>query len=172
MKVIIIILYTFATFSASKKAVPNELWNALIKINQKQLPIYSNYDKTKVSYYIKNDTLKEDYFELKVVKRHGDMFKIKFASARNENYIREGWIELKYVGVYLRPHGSSIIYPVYQQPTEKSKHHTVVNTSSELIDVTDVCGDWLKIRMKIKSRYEIGWMHRKYLCANPYSTCD
>ncbi|MHB1922988.1 MAG: hypothetical protein ACYCOO_12225 [Chitinophagaceae bacterium] len=174
MKLILIIPLLFLSYfhTKNKENQNSWPWNALLKVNQTKIPIYNNFNKDRVLYYIMNDTIKEEYFLINLIKKKKNFFQVKTASSFTEDKIREGWIQVKYIGIYLRPRGSSDIYPIYDEPNEKSKYHNVINKSNELIDVIDVCGDWLKIKMKINNIIETGWMSSKFLCSNPYSTCN
>lgn len=146
-------------------------WNALIKINQKKIPIYSNFDKTKVLCYIMNDTVKEDYLELRIIEKRKDMFKVKFASVRTEKKVRGGWIDLKYVGTYLRSRLPRDEYPIYDVPDKNTAYIKVINKSNEMVNVIDISGTWVRVKMTIKGKVIIGWVPKEYLCPDPYASC-
>ena len=104
-----------------------------------------------------------------------DFFKVKTASAFNEEKTSEGWIAIKNVGVYLRPRNEEEIIPIYDNPIKNSVYKNINGRKPEffnLINIIDIKEKWLKIKYIENKSIKEGWLNYENQCSNPYSTCN
>jgi len=173
MKTLLIIVSLF--FSCQNQKSTEILWNALLIPNQKEIPIYTSYKDSVIKYYIKNDTLKEEFILIKILEKKKDFFKVKTASAFNEEKTSEGWIAIKNVGVYLRPRNEEEIIPIYDNPIKTSAYKNINGRKPEffnLINIIDIKERWFKIKYIENKNIKEGWLNYENQCSNPYSTCN
>lgn len=145
-------------------------WNALLSVDQIQIPIFENSQKKEVKYYILNDTIKEEYFLVQIIYKKGDLVKVKTASALQEDKISEGWTELKYLGIYTNPKNKEGSINLYTKPNEKSDSLKLITNS--ILYILDIKDEWYKVSLESGGVQKSGWIRKKDQCANPYSTCN
>lgn len=171
-----IVALCFIGCSAQKGNKPRVWIDALLIPNQIEVPVYCNANRSRITYYIKNDTVSENYYELSLGEIKNDMFKVKTVPSLPINGEFEkpktGWIERKNVGIYLRAQDTVGIYPIYDSPDRKLVYHEIINRSNKLVNILDFCKGWIKVMMIIKGKKEEGWIPEEYFCANAYTTCN
>lgn len=145
-------------------------WNALICIDQVQIPVYNKAKKDVVSYFIMNDTIKEEYFLIQILSKNRNLVKVKTASAFEESKISEGWMELKYLGIYTNSKNKEGSVPLYLKPDIQSDNTKLI--TNKIVKILDIKDDWYKVVSFSKHSKFIGWIKKKDQCANPYSTCN
>lgn len=173
MKSIIIFLFVFASSCNAQESNQNGwIWNTLLILNQENIPVYENSNNTKIKYHIMNDTLNEEYYLLSISKKENGFFKVKTASAFTEDEISEGWIEPKFVGIFLRARNEIGTVPIYESPNDKAEHSNINSNLYNLVNVIEIKDGWLKIQYKENDSVRIGWLKHENQCSNPYSTCN
>lgn len=154
---------TLLNAQSSKKGSPAEV---LIYKNQKKINVYSSYNKNKIVNYLINDTIKEDYFVIEILKSKNNRYQINATSIIHSGI--KGWIDLKNIGINTRQRDFKL--HLYEQPNYNAKY-IVVNeeVDNRIVRVTAISTDWLKITWIDNKDY---WLPPKYQCCNPYTTCN
>jgi len=89
----------------------------LIFNDAKRIKVYHDLNKNKFK-YISNDTAKENYFTIQVIKRKGNYFKIRATSLTTKGL--QGWISNENIGIYTRPKNFSIALYIIQRSNRET----------------------------------------------------
>lgn len=145
-------------------------WNALLNVSGSNVPIYKDESGKKIAYTIKNDTIKEIYFQLKIVDKKNNFFKVETVSTALDAKIRVGWIRVKYVGTYFS-NGVYRKYQMYNEPNRKSISRIISYQGSGMVSVLGISGTWVKVSFLVKGIIFSGWIPSKMLCPDPFGSC-
>lgn len=172
MKYILSILLLHSCFSFQKQNIieSDNSWNALIFLNQIEIPIYKEQNKKEILMFIKNDTINEDYYLIEVIKCHNNLAKIKAASGIREKEIIEGWMNVKDLGIYTRPRNEKGIVPIYQNSNANSLKSELI--TNEILNIIEIKDKWFKVAYFENDKWKSGWLSPENQCPNPYSTCN
>jgi hypothetical protein len=136
----------------------------LIFNDQQKISVYDSFKGNNIINYLKNDTIKEDYFVIEVLKSKNNRYQIEGTSILNKGII--GWIDLQNIGINTRSRDHKLL--LYNEPNY-SANHIVTNENDRLVRVTSISSNWLKIIWIDKNEY---WLPAEYQCPNPYTTCN
>lgn len=136
---------------------------------QQEIPIYNEYTHQNVTAYVLNDTITEDYFIGVIYKiKKGYAYIIGSYTSDKNDYIK-GWIEIKHVGTNII---SDDQIPLYCYPTICSKKIYLKTPEWYPMEILKCHGSWLYVKYVDKYQCVSGWLHKKYQCSNPYTTCN
>lgn len=113
-----------------------------------------------------NDTIKEDYVGVNILKMKGKRAQVEIEYSLSKN-VAKGWIEKKFLGTY--PVSTSLLL-LYDSPRKDAS----VSDSIE----NAYWGDFLPIKkhkkgwLYIEHKKHQGWMSPSDQCDNPYSSCN
>lgn len=135
-----------------------------------RVPIYDKPKGKKVD-YIMNDTLKEDYFTV-IIKQQSDSFFFVSASTVQDTLERQGWIEMRHLGIYPNNYSEPVI--LYSLPNRSSKiKSTIIKPEYYPFGILNCKGKWLYVRyLDADKKLKEGWLEPGMQCANPYTTCN
>jgi len=85
------------------------------------------------------------------------------------NEAGECWMHGSVLGIDTRNYGGEVI-PVFAYPNPETEHITSISQETYGLQVTDICGEWIKIQSKDKKID--GWVESRWLCGNPLTTCS
>ena len=129
---------------------------------KKRLSIYSN-----PNIYLKE--LKADVetgWMVEVKQKKDNYFQIDIKDLKLYNV----WIHLGDIGIVVQNY-DSIAIPVYLAPNTNSIVSKYIFKSCVGL-IYDVTGDFFLLQIIQDNQYTFGWIERKYLCSNPYTTCS
>ncbi len=120
---------------------------------------------------IMNDTIKEDYLSICIKQIQNDYADIA-AVYTFDSIDKEGWIQLKYLGINPANYSSKLFLHLY--PNEDS---TIVDSITypqwgDLYSILKCKDDWFYIKTYNDGKWREGWMSPEDQCDNPYSTCN
>jgi len=164
---IIIYILTFVYSLVNAQTIKNTATVLFFKENVK-INVYNNFNKDKVVSCIYDDPVKENYYVLEVLDIKSNMLKISGSSILNNK--ADGWIESTNIGINTRSRDNKIL--LYEEPNYKAKHIVIHQVDGELVRVTSISSNWLKIILKCKNKSYNYWLPYEYQCWNPYTTCN
>jgi hypothetical protein len=142
--------------------------NIVLIPKQQSIVLYKRNNYNDTLDYIINDTISENYFV-------GTIYDMKneFSFVRG-SYVQDttefmGWIETKYLGIYLMM-GDKI--PLYSEPKPSSTKIFINNPEWYPLEIIKCDRKWLYIKYKDKNQERIGWLSPEFQCPNPYTTCN
>lgn len=137
---------------------------------QKMIPIYKEPNGNIITLII-NDTIKEDYYTLQIIKQAKGFSFVKASTARIDT-TKTGWIETKYLGIYSSVYSGTL--KLFTQPDKKSKVKSIIiNPPYDLLNVIDCRDRWLYVKyIDIDKKTKEGWLSPDNQCSNPYTTCN
>lgn len=143
--------------------------SAILFKKQQQVPIVNN--KGKVTCYIINDTIKEDYYVVTIFKISHNMAYVSASATLYDTIPRQGWIKTKYLGIYP---SSFLKINLYSKPDLKSKIKSqIIKPEYYPLNIYDCSGEWLYVKyLDADKKYKEGWLAPEDQCSNPYSTCN
>ena len=161
----LIIIITVFCFSCCSHNVTERRATCLLVPRHHPVHIFKKAGKNIIDTII-NDTIKEDYVLLNIIRTNYRYAKVEVQYTLSEK--REiGWIEKKYLGIY--PVSAPIIY-LYSSPRRDSNICDSIKDANwgELLNVDKHNKGWLYIKNKLYN----GWMAPNDQCSNPYSSCN
>lgn len=107
---------------------------------------------------------------VRVKKKHMDFFKIELP-ASSKPFKKNVWIKAGDIGVIIQNH-DSIKIPAYLSSNNLSTPYTYI-LNSMIGKIYDVKDNVVLLSIKLYSGEIIEcWVEKKYLCGNPYTTCN
>jgi hypothetical protein len=122
---------------------------------------------------IRNDVEHEDYLAINILKDDDDYFYVKIARSIAK-LSKEGWIKKNdYLVIGAGNFINSKTLILYSKPDINSDPKSILNEYIYILFRIEACqGDWLYVKKDYNGIEYIGWLSKKYQCANPYSTCN
>jgi len=136
---------------------------------QQQIPVYKENNHKEILLYIINDTIDEHYFIGTIYKINKKYAYIKGSYVLGEESNIEGWIEKKYLGTNIISEDS---VPLYLAPEFYAENIYIIHPEWYPIEILKCHGEWIYITYEDKNQKKSGWLHEKYQCSNPYTTCN
>jgi hypothetical protein len=166
------ILYTLSVLFLSSIGFAQHCnCDAFLLPNNRKVFIYSDSSKSsEVLFSIKNDSIKENYFNLFIHQFKDNMFLVTPSDMTNKKY-KKGWISIGNVGIYSNNYSKKL--KLYSKP---DKNKGVENVFDDYINIplnVLKCKDkWLFVSFVLnKKKYE-GWLSPDSQCANVFTTCN
>jgi len=143
--------------------------NVVLFSKQQLVPILDNNRRVKC--YIMDDTIKENYYVLKIKKINRNYVYVSASAAIFDTIPREGWINIKNLGIY--PSNFSTIN-LYNLPQRNSKIKSqLLKPEYYPFNIQNCYKDWLYIKyIDVDKKLKQGWLSPEDQCSNPYSTCN
>ena len=144
------------------------------KMNEK-IPIYNSSEDSIPSYFLYQDSLKENYYSLQILDKIDDRFLVNVFEYNDLKC--NGWIEKKYCCVWCWLMSSNNIY-LFLEPNIYSSHIEIFEDDlmqnqdgivANIIDF-DKKSKWVKILLTVKEKTYIGWTLN--YCNNIYGSCE
>ena len=119
-----------------------------------------------------NDTINEDYVGICIKKIKRGYAKIISRNVLIDTIPKQGWIELKYLGI--NPAIYSGMMMLRTEPKATAPIMNIINNPwwGSLYNIYDCTNQWLYIRTIVDGKVVEGWMAPEDQCCNPYSTCN
>lgn len=168
---IILLIVVSLISSCNAQNISNCNCGTLLIPTQKLIPIYEK-PNGKIITQIINDTIKEDYYSIQIIKQSKGFSFVRASAAIIDTTTKTGWIETKYLGIYSSVYSDTL--KLFTQPDKKSKVKSVINNPPyDLLNVIDCKNGWLYIKyLDIDKRTKEGWLSPDNQCSNPYTTCN
>jgi hypothetical protein len=124
-----------------------------------------------IEFLISNDTIKEDYYILNILRTKENFAFVKASSVLYDTVPKYGWIEIRFLGIYVNNYSEPVV--LYSQPSETSSiTATFDNPCYEMLQILGCEEKWLLVNFnKGESTFQ-GWLPFTRQCSNPYSTCN
>lgn len=144
--------------------------SVLLIPKQIYIPIYKSPNGPKIDSII-NDTINENLALITIKQIKNNFAKVSFSGAINDTIQREGWIELKFLGI--NPATTNYLL-LYRNANKKSfVCDTILNPFwGDLYPIFKCQGEWLYIRTQENNKWKEGWIAPENQCSNPYTTCN
>lgn len=165
----ILIICPIFLFGQNTVSTKTSTCTAILFKQQQQVPLLNN--KGKVTCYIMNDTIKEDYYAVTIFKISHNMAYVSASATLYDTIPRQGWIKIKYLGIYP---SSFFKINLYSKPDLKSKIKSqIIKPEYYPFNILDCSGEWLYVKyFDADKKYKKGWLAPEDQCSNPYSTCN
>ena len=102
------------------------------------------------------------------------MFNVIAFSSLTDSVITSGWIyKNNHLGIFSSAYNKEQHMQLFEHPSTNSE--IVIEESSynsDVYEVIDADGEWLKVRIRIRDSIFEGWMPPFFQCSNPYTTCS
>jgi len=135
-------------------------------VNSNDIPLY--YKPCKFYSYLQSDT--EAGWVVKIKKKHSRYFLVKLPEECNLSK-KNVWIKAGDVGVVVQNY-DSIKIPLYKSANTLSKPIKYIYSSS-IGEIYDIKKKVVLLDIILDSGEVVhGWVEKKYLCGNPYTTCN
>lgn len=123
---------------------------------------------------IKQDSVKEEWFDVTILKTSNSRHRvgIKSASSESDSFI-EGWVETRQCGVWIWPTEDSGCVYLYKEPTTDLPCAAVCRDSllCEYASVNRISENgWYEVLIKTRDGILVGWT--KNICTNIYGSCE
>ena len=150
-----------------------------------KIPMYKDKDMNEVVDSIQNDSIFENYIEFAVDTCIDNMIFVQPSYFYGGPYppFNKGWIKLtEQIKLFVSPSiipflSNSFIYksdigfaPLYNEPTENS-YHEYIDCIGKMVSVTDIYGDWVKVKYTSPNYSFEGWLSPKNQCSDLYNAC-
>lgn len=134
-------------------------------LDLEEIPVYSRPNKF-YSYLKSGD---EAGWLVQIKKQKSGYFNVKLPSDCNL-LKKDVWVKLGEIGVVVQNY-DSIKIPMYVSADTLSKPITYICTST-IGEIYDIKQEFVLLRIKSENKDNVGWFQKKYLCGNPYTTCN
>lgn len=131
------------------------------------IPIYDK--SSKIKHYIKNKNKEENYFIVSIYKKANDYVKIRGNYAFSSTKDVKGWISIEDIRTNLI---SELKIPIHKYPNHYSCFYYINSPQWYAIEINDIKGKWVLILYETDEIKISGWIETKYICGNPYTTCN
>lgn len=120
---------------------------------------------------IMNDTIKEDFLLICIKAIHNNYANISAIHVL-DSIDREGWVQLKYLGINPANYSSTLF--LYSYPDRNSiVIDSILNPQwGDLYPILNCKDNWLYIKTYNGGQWREGWMSPEDQCDNPYTTCN
>lgn len=122
---------------------------------------------------VKNDNDGEDIVMFNLLQKQDSMYYVIAYNGGTNQILAKGWISQNTnLGVYSAAYGD---LPCFLYKTPFNRKQIVIEEkvyNSNMYEVLDFEGEWLKVKIKVGNKFYIGWMPPEMQCANPYTTCS
>lgn len=120
---------------------------------------------------VKNDIENENYVMFELLQKNDSMFYVIAYWSLDNDMIAKGWISKNsHLGIYSATYNSDFI--LYKEPHNRKNIIVADEYNSQIYEVIDFDGRWLKIRTEIENIIYTGWIPPEMQCSNVYSTCN
>lgn len=128
--------------------------------------------KGKLIFKAKNDTLKEDFLSLTILKQSLDYYYVSLINGQLGKE-RKGWIKkTEPIAIYARNYGNTELN-LYEKPNVDSKVKCKIDKwFNDMFEVLNCQNKWLYVRLKTENKIYEGWLEKKMQCSNQYTTCN
>ncbi|MEY4149463.1 MAG: hypothetical protein RL555_67 [Bacteroidota bacterium] len=157
-------LFSFETNAQQIKSTTSI--SLLIFDDSQKIKIYKDTKKT-IYKCIANDSLKEDYFTITILKKYKRLYLV---SANSVLHKISGYITGENLGIYTRPR--NFLIKLFEFPKHNSKEYLINQEDGIMVKVIQIEAPWLKVTFTINGENYTGWLPSEYQCPNPYSTCN
>lgn len=142
--------------------------NIIIIPKHQLIPIFKESNYRDTLDYVINDTVNENYFN-GVIYQIKDKFAYIKGSYTFSEKIIEGWIELKYIGIYLIMESK---IPLYVSPNILTNKVFIQDPEWYPLEIFNCSQGWLYVKYRDKKQNKTGWLPPEFQCFNPYTTCN
>ena len=144
---------------------------ALLIPRHTYIPLYNHINGSSIDSII-NDTINEDSVGICIKKIKRGYAKIIYRNVLIDTIPKQGWIELKYLGI--NPAIYSGMMMLRTEPKATAPIMNIINNPwwGSLYNIYDCTNQWLYIRTIVDGKVVEGWMAPEDQCCNPYSTCN
>lgn len=121
--------------------------------------------------FIKNDNDKCLFYNVFLLKRINNWFKVAVFSYNSDNIVAMGWINKRAIGIYLKNYTRNLC--LFKEPSfDSEKIVSIPEYIPDLVYIEDYEELWLKIRIEDSNNVLTGWIPYEMQCANALSTCS
>lgn len=149
---------------------PECIGDCLLIPHNEQIPIYSDCNKQEIKGYAINDNKTDTFPIIGIFSIDGDMafIEVDYLMGRPEYVNIEGWIEIKYLGIYLKTPYET--HKVYSEPNRDSRvlFHVGDVRWGTYYQVIDAHESWLKI-IDVHNPDNVGWLPPESQTTNSYT---
>ena len=135
--------------------------------------VYNNLEKDSCV-ILHNDIVNEDFIMFTIKDVNDSMFNVIAFSSLTDSVITSGWIyKNNHLGIFSSAYNKEQHMQLFEHPSTNSE--IVLEESSynsDVYEVIDADGEWLKVRICIRESIFEGWMPPSFQCSNPYTTCS
>ncbi len=160
---IVIIILVVSSCSSKALYTPS---TCLLMPKHQYIMLYNKPKGSAIIDSVINDTIKEDYVGVSILKINGKRAQVEIEYSLTKN-VTKGWIETKYLGTY--PVSTSLLL-LYDSPrTGASVCDSIENAYwGVFLPIKRYNSGWLYIEYEGHQ----GWMSPSDQCDNPYSACN
>jgi hypothetical protein len=144
--------------------------NVLLIPMQVYVPLYQNEEGNIIDSII-NDTIQENYALIGIYQIKNDRAKVKVTFSMDSLTIKDGWIEMKYLGIHLAHYSDTIKTMLHPRLNSEISFEIKNPQWEEFYMVKNACKDWLYIQ-RLNCSQDNGWLAPEYQCDNPYTPCN
>lgn len=121
-----------------------------------------------------NDIVNEDFIMFTIKDVNDSMFNVIAFSSLTDSVITSGWIyKNNHLGIFSSAYNKEQHMQLFEHPSTNSEIVIEESTyNSDVYEVIDADGEWLKVRIRIRDSIFEGWMPPFFQCSNPYTTCS
>lgn len=135
------------------------------------VPVFSKPDGGVLIANLRNNQKEGIYYNLFLLRKRQDKFLAAIFDASEEDlFIAYGWVDKKYLGIYLKKDYSPLL--LYDEPDINSKISELYNcNSNQLLGISDYSKKWLKVTIMIGGVLYSGWIPEDFQWPNVWTTC-
>ncbi len=172
MKQFLMLLFVLINFHVVLSQ--NNSFCFVYKMNEK-IPIYNSSEDSITSYFLYQDSLKENYYSLQILDKTGDRFLV---NVFEYNVLKcNGWIEKKYCCVWCWLMSSQSIYLFSESNSESTcvelfDNELIKQNDGIVANILDYDNGsfWVKLLVKTRTTTYIGWTLN--YCNSIYGSCE
>lgn len=145
--------------------------SAILIPDQVRVPIYNKPNNGKIINYIKNDTIKQDYFILDIAQIIDSFAFVQTYAVIYDTVPKIGWIKTKFLGIYP---GRYDTLNLYIKPDKRSGVKTrIIEPGPSPMIIIKCQNKWLYVQyLDDDKKIKKGWLAPEDQCANPYTSCN
>ena len=136
---------------------------------QQTIVLYENSNFNDTLGFLINDTISENYFIATILKIKKGFAFVKGSYVLSDTVKCSGWVETKYLGIYLIADDK---IPLYTRPNFSSEKSYINNPEWYPLEIIKCNNGWLYVKYKDKHQEKQGWLPAEYQCPNPYTICN
>ena len=120
-----------------------------------------------------NDQKNENFLVFDLLASDQGYFKVSIQYSINGK-AKVGWVRKgDYLGTYMSNYAEGTTLNFYSQPDQNATVSTSIHKwYNAFYTILDCNGTWVKVIATLNGKDYSGWIEGKWLCPNPYSTCN